>query len=572
MIKRITIFALLCFGCFASFAQPRNLPVPEDPYFKMEQVSCQSNGNTLYGEMYTPVYGLSRKPTIIMAHGFNSTHNVFYDLINLLTKEGFITYAFDFAGGATNSKSEGSTLDMTIFTERDNLIDVIDQVSKMRGVDPNNIFLLGESQGGLVSAMAAAKVPDKIKALGLMYPAMGIPASADRIYPDRIVPDTIKSMGITLGGNFYRSMFDYDVWSDIKPYEGPVLVTHGTADRLVNMSLGQQAADGYKNAEFHAIDGGDHGYNNPEHRAINNQYVVDFFNKQLLTIEDQLPCLASDAHQLSFVPEEFTKEAKQQGRIETLTYGDKNVKVYLPYGYDQKDKKTKYNVMYFFHGSGQTQDDCWILNPDLKCLLDNMIEKGLVEPLIFVTPTYYAAGVTTGGNEVIRDFKDEFVHQIIPLVETTYNTYTKNGKDKSIKASRAHRAMSGFSFGSACTWWTFIQSLDYFKWYMPMSGDCWALRESRGDGEAVAKYLAESVRSYPDEVKNDFFVYALTGDKDLAYSSMLQQINALQKYPEFRFDDDFSKGNIYFSVKHTGYHVLDYACHYIYNALPYFFK
>jgi len=571
-MKKLIIIALLCLGVSSSFAQPRNLPVPEDPYFKMQEVSCVSNGNTLYGEMYTPVYGLSRKPTIIMSHGFNSTHNVFYDLINLLTKEGFITYAFDFAGGATASKSEGSTLDMSIFTERDNLIDVIDQVSKMKGVDPNNIFLLGESQGGLVSAMAAAKVPEKVKALALMYPALGIPASTDRIYPDHNIPDTIKSMGITLGGNFYRSMIGYDVYSDIPSYQGPVLITHGTADKLVNISLAERAVPCYKNVEFHPIEGGDHGYNGPEHRAINNQYVVDFFNRQLLTIEDQLPCLSSEAHQLSLVPDEFNKEAKQQGTIETLTYGDKNVKVYLPYGYDQKDKKKKYNVLYFFHGSGQTQDDCWILNPSLKNLIDNMIEKGLMEPLIVATPTYYAAGVTTGGNEVIRDFKNEFVNKIIPLVEGTYNTYAKNTKAKSLKEARSHRAMSGFSFGSACTWWTFIQSLDYFKWFMPMSGDCWALRESRGDADAVANLLAESVSSYPENVKNDFFVYALTGDKDLAYSSMLQQINALQKHPEFVFSDDFSKGNFYFSVKHTGYHVLDYACHYIYNALPYFFK
>ena len=289
MNKRFfVVIALMCCTFLNSFAQQQGAAapsVPEDPSFTMKEVPLKSNGVTLYGEMYTPVNGPEKKPVIIMSHGFNSTHIVFYDLIPLLSKEGFITYAYDFAGGAVKSMSEGSTVDMTIFTERNNLIDVINQISQMDGVDKDNIFLLGESQGGLVSAMAAAIVNGKVKAVGLMYPALGIPASAERFYPDHHVPDTINSMGIKLGGNFYRSMFDYDVWKDIAQYEGPVMITHGTGDRLVNISLAEQAVKGYKNVEFHPIEGGDHGYTDKEHRDINNQFVVEFFIRQVKTVK-----------------------------------------------------------------------------------------------------------------------------------------------------------------------------------------------------------------------------------------------------------------------------------------------
>lgn len=576
-MSKSTIIALaLMLFSFGSTAQPQGfrLPkTPEDPYFKMSEVSCTSQGKTLYGEMYTPVNGLTKKPVIIMAHGFNGTHIVFYDLIQRLSREGFITYAFDFSGGSVRSRSEGSTLDMTIFSERDNLLDVIDQVRGMNGVDPDKIYLLGESQGGLVAAMAAAKAPEKVQAIALMYPAFSIPSSGDKLFPDHEVPDTVTTMGVSLGAEFYKSMFGYDLWKDISKYEKPVLITHGTADALVSIEFAEKAVKEYKDVEYHSIEGGDHGYNNPEHRAQNNQFVVDFFNNQLKTVEDQIPCLTSPAHQLPVLPDEFKQEAEHQGEVVRLDYGDKYLKVYLPYGYDQKDKKTKYNVFYLFHGGNGNPEHYWMWrNPSLKNILDNMIEKGLLEPLIVVTPTYYPAGSVSGGADVVRDFKDEFLNEIIPLVEGKFNTYSKNTKPKALKAARTHRAIGGFSLGSACTWWAFVQSLDYFKWFMPMSGDCWALRDSGGDAEATVKFLVENLKNFPEEVADDYFVYSMTGDRDIAYAPVLSQMAVMQKYPEFRFDDDFSKGNMYFSVMHTGFHSFEYINQYIYYALPYFFK
>lgn len=64
----------------------------------------------------------------------------------------------------------------------------------------------------------------------------------------------------------------------------------------------------------------------------------------------------------------------------------------------------------------------------------------------------------------------------------------------------------------------------------------------------------------------------MTGDCDIAYSPVLKQMAALQNHLEFRFNDDFSKGNIYFSVMHSGFHSFEYINQYIYYALPYFFK
>ena len=177
------LFSILLTGLTAGLlsAQPQAPTIPEDPYYEVKELSCTNSfGKQLYGELCSPRNGLNRKPLIIMVHGFNGTHINFYDIIPELARDGFMCYTFDLMGGSSRSRSEGSTEDMTIFTETQDIIDVVEMFRGMQGVDPDRIFLLGESQGGLVSAMAAARIPDKIKALGLMYPALGIPASASR--------------------------------------------------------------------------------------------------------------------------------------------------------------------------------------------------------------------------------------------------------------------------------------------------------------------------------------------------------------------------------------------------------
>ena len=50
------------------------------------------------------------------------------------------------------------------------------------------------------------------------------------------------------------------VLAEIAPYEGPVLIVHGTADGLVNYSYSERAAKAYKNAKLVPIEGGDHGF------------------------------------------------------------------------------------------------------------------------------------------------------------------------------------------------------------------------------------------------------------------------------------------------------------------------
>lgn len=62
-----------------------------------------------------------------------------------LAKAGFTVFMFDFCGGGLLSKSDGKFIDMSIDTEKQDLLCVIDYVSSLGYVDVTKLILIGES-------------------------------------------------------------------------------------------------------------------------------------------------------------------------------------------------------------------------------------------------------------------------------------------------------------------------------------------------------------------------------------------------------------------------------------------
>ena len=83
-------------------------------------------------------------------------------------------------------------------------------------------------------------------------------------------------------------------------------------------------------------------------------------------------------------------EANQRGTVTHPWYDSKilginrRLTVYTPYGYEQNPKK-KYPVLYLLHGAGG-DEEAWISMGRTAQILDNLIEKGLAEPMIVVMP------------------------------------------------------------------------------------------------------------------------------------------------------------------------------------------
>lgn len=281
----------------------------------------------------------------------------------------------------------------------------------------------------------------------------------------------------------------------------------------------------------------------------------------------------------------ISTECQQQGQVVRLDYittnfqdgcpMDKHALVYLPYGYSAKQK---YNVFYLMHGGGT--DEEFYLHGDakqkelyngdfastkLQRVLDHAIAQGELEPVIVVCPSFYLNQTEKGdAGTCTRAFSAELQNSLIPAVERSYSVY--KGRD--------HRAFGGFSMGSVTTWYQICQSMDYFRYFMPMSGDCWGVSQLGGKDHPAetAAYVADAIRKSGYAAK-DYKIFSMTGDKDIAYNHLGAQIAEMRKLDTFQFGTDLSAGtNVCYGVFPGGEHNYNYMLVYIYNALPLFFK
>ncbi len=265
---------------------------------------------------------------------------------------------------------------------------------------------------------------------------------------------------------------------------------------------------------------------------------------------------------------------------------DKYMLVYLPHGYDANDKTKKYDIVYLIHGNAESQHTAFGgvgQNTELMRAVDNLIAAGKMKPMIIVTPTWYNTAPYTAerqnedGMFRIKNFHNELVKDIIPTIEGKFNVYAQSNSEKDLLAARNHRAVAGFSMGSACTWYNYIYSINYFKYYVPISLWCWQDVDSikkegysftGTDDEIKAKYLAEIAKK-AGYTKDDIRIFCATGTADLAYNGMNSQIAEMKKLTDtFVYSADLRKGNFYYITLNGGAHNWTCVDRYLYNILP----
>lgn len=273
------------------------------------------------------------------------------------------------------------------------------------------------------------------------------------------------------------------------------------------------------------------------------------------------------------IPQEYYTDAKLEGTIveieyDTVNYSSENepitkpAYVYLPYGYDENDTETKYDTFYMMHGWTGTADEFFGANYSYtKNILDHMIENGDMKPVIVIAVTFdpnnQSNSFTNSVNE-LSVFHNELRNELVPAIESGFHTYE----------DREHRSFSGFSLGAVTTWYQFIYNLDLFKYYLPMSGDCWILGTYGGlnHPEETAEYLANVVKE-SGYAEDDFFIYAATGSDDAVFEQVDNQMQAM-----LNMKDDFTVNNFVYYMKPGGVHDYNAVMEYIYNGLPTFFE
>ena len=229
---------------------------------------CMRDSNKIYGKVYyTPTLS-ERHPAVILSHSSSLTHEAMSGYALAIARMGYVAYCFDFCGGSSKSQSDGSEDDMTVFTEVEDLRSVVKTVRSLSYVDPSCIYLLGSSQGGLVSALLADECPDDFVGMILFYPAFNIPELVSKFSGF----GNMGNMGdfgdfggfggmMSMSETYINSIKDYDVWAHIGKYSKPVCIVHGTSDFIVPIANSEKAAGIYPNAKLHPIEGANHGFN-----------------------------------------------------------------------------------------------------------------------------------------------------------------------------------------------------------------------------------------------------------------------------------------------------------------------
>ena len=256
-MKKLLAMLLMLVMCQSilpiAFAEEAADPTVEEGYtvegegFTSVVSWCKNGDLNIYGKFYYPEgFDASQKyPVVIMSHGLGSRAEMVERAKwpKAVTEKGFIAYAFDFCGGGMNSLSDGDFMEMSVLTEASDLNAVIDFVKSQAYADPDNLFLLGQSQGGFVSAITAASRPEEVKAMVLVYPALCLVDDLHEFVPDlaEVTGDTVETAMGTLGAVYARDAYDIDVMNEIAKYSGDVMIIHGLNDKTVPYSYSLEA-------------------------------------------------------------------------------------------------------------------------------------------------------------------------------------------------------------------------------------------------------------------------------------------------------------------------------------------
>lgn len=195
----------------------------------------------------------------------------------------------------------------------------------------------------------------------------------------------------------------------------------------------------------------------------------------------------------------------------------------------------------------------------------------LIPPLIIVMP------YLPSGNEWYHDttpifYSGELKNDLMPAVEEYYHTYAENTSDAGFEASRSHRAFGGFSAGGTTTWRVFLEGMDRFEYFMPMSGGLTLGGDGSTDVEDAT--LIADTAATSGYGKREYYVFSATGTRDVAYQGLTAQIEYMKTLTN-AFDytqTGFTDGNLMYYTIEGNRHDYQYTYEYVFNGLQCLFS
>ena len=259
--------------------QAPHVEVKTDGTYTIKEYDFESNGKNLYARAFVPdVEG--RVPLVIFSHGLGANVEHEEEVQKTLAKAGIAVFSLEFAGGSSSASpmSEGLTTEMSVLTEVQNLKDAIRIASGMEYANPQKIYLMGSSQGGLVTALTAEEVAN-IAGLFLFYPAFSLPDDIRSSFPKLDeVPETFNLLGTKIGKIYIADIYDMDAYANLDKLGVPVHIYHGKDDYIVPLTASKKALKTLPNARLTTLEDTGHALTSEQQAQIGFEIADEIFN------------------------------------------------------------------------------------------------------------------------------------------------------------------------------------------------------------------------------------------------------------------------------------------------------
>ena len=163
-------------------------------------------------------------PMIVYIHGFNGDATSLITEPEALAVDGIAGFTIECCGGnKVTQKSDGKDIVQAHYSSRvTDLITALEYVLTLPYVDPEQVYIYGQSYGGTTTMMAAPLIKDKIA--GLILESTGI-----------------SKAGVPLKGNETKGeLAEYTIpveqWEEyVVQYEGDIILCHSEGDTMLPM-------------------------------------------------------------------------------------------------------------------------------------------------------------------------------------------------------------------------------------------------------------------------------------------------------------------------------------------------
>lgn len=248
-----------------------------------KNIKIQGDHGLLDAVIQTPRMNPDEKaPLAVICHGFTSNKDtpLIRAIADSLLDKGIASIRFDFNG---HGKSEGRFEDMTVPNEIEDAKCVIAYALQLPWV--SEVSLVGHSQGGVVASMTAGELQGGIHSLALCAPAAALRDDAlqgqlqGASYDAGNIPETVQLPGrnLAVGRDYIKTAQTLPIYETAARYNGPVIIVHGTADRIVPYTYGERYKYIYGDkACLVLLPGVDHSFTSDESRARVASLVSEF--------------------------------------------------------------------------------------------------------------------------------------------------------------------------------------------------------------------------------------------------------------------------------------------------------